>query len=155
MRYLVVVLTISLILLSGGMHGVLAQSKTTRVEEIYNLVNKYRVKKGLRSLTMNEAICREAAKHSRNMANGTVSFGHDGFNDRFKKLTAAIPGANAMGENVAYSMGDAEHVVDNWLNSPPHKKNIEGDYDLTGVGIAVSSSGQVYYTQIFIKKSGR
>lgn len=121
------------------------------VEDIYALVNKYRQGKGLKALKLNEAINKEAARHSRNMASNKVPFGHEGFNDRFDRLAKAIPGATSMAENVEYSSGNAAHVVDNWAHSPMHRKNMEGNYTLTGIGIAIGSNGQVYYTQIFIK----
>ena len=127
------------------------ERRATTVDDIYKLVNKYRQSKGLKPLKLHETINKEAAKHSRNMANGSVAFGHDGFNSRFDRLAKAIPNATSMAENVQYTSGNAAHVVDNWIHSPVHKKNMEGDYNLTGIGIATSSSGQVYYTQIFIK----
>lgn len=121
------------------------------VNEIFTLVNQHRAKLGLRPLKMYEPISAEAAKHSKNMASGRVAFGHGGFEKRYNKLTSAIKNANSMAENVAYSTGSPESVVDNWLHSAGHKKNIEGDYTLTGIGIARGSDGQVYYTQIFVK----
>jgi uncharacterized protein YkwD len=45
----------------------------------------------------------------------------------------------------------AREVVDGWLNSPGHRRNIEGDFRLTGIGIAKRSDGMVYFTQIFIR----
>lgn len=125
--------------------------KPASVEDIYRLVNKYRQGKGLGTLKLNDAINKEAARHSRNMATNKVPFGHEGFNDRFDRLAKAIPGATSMAENVEYTTGDAAHVVDNWVHSPMHRKNMEGNYNLTGIGVAVGQSGQVYYTEIFIK----
>lgn len=125
--------------------------KPASVDDIYKLVNKYRQGKGLGSLKLNDAISKEAARHSRNMATNRVPFGHEGFNDRFDRLAKAIPGATSMAENVEYTTGDAEHVVDHWIHSPMHRKNMEGNFTLTGIGIAVGNNGQVYYTQIFIK----
>lgn len=128
-----------------------AQSSKSSVQEIFRLINQHRASKGLKPLKLNEAIIKEAEKHSRNMASGAVPFGHDGFNGRSDRLMNGIKNANSAGENVAYSQGAPAHVVDNWLNSPVHKKNIEGDYTLTGIGIATAANGQVYYTQIFIR----
>ena len=53
-------------------------------------------------------------------------------------------------ENVAYGAETAEEVVRMWLKSPGHKKNIEGKYNYTGIGIARGRNGQLYYTQLFI-----
>ena len=120
-------------------------------EQIHTLINKHRVSIGLKPLKMNDAINKEAVRHSKNMAGGKVSFGHDGFDVRSDRLMSGIKGANASGENVEYTTGDAERVVYNWLHSPHHKKNIEGDFTLTGIGVATAANGQTYYTQIFIK----
>lgn len=128
-----------------------ASSEQGAIQEIHRLVNEHRIKKGLKPLEMNDDINKEALKHSKNMASGRVGFGHGGFKDRSNKLMNAIKGANASGENVEYTTGNAAEVVDNWLHSPNHKKNIEGNFTLTGIGMARASDGQVYYTQIFIK----
>jgi uncharacterized protein YkwD len=45
----------------------------------------------------------------------------------------------------------AREVVDGWLRSPGHRRNIEGDFRLTGIGVATARNGMVYFTQIFIK----
>jgi uncharacterized protein YkwD len=45
----------------------------------------------------------------------------------------------------------AKEVVEGWLNSPGHKRNIEGDFTLTGIGVAKNNKGIIYYTQIFTK----
>jgi uncharacterized protein YkwD len=44
----------------------------------------------------------------------------------------------------------AREVVDNWLKSPMHKKNIEGAFNLTGIGVAADKKGTLYFTQIFV-----
>ncbi|MBC7552780.1 MAG: CAP domain-containing protein [Taibaiella sp.] len=113
-------------------------------------MNKHRAGKGLPPLVMNEAIAAEAQKHSRNMASGKVPFGHDGFEGRSDRLLNGIKGANASAENVASSPYDAERVVKMWLESPRHLKNIEGSYNLTGIGIAKGTDGNLLYTQLFI-----
>jgi uncharacterized protein YkwD len=42
-------------------------------------------------------------------------------------------------------------VVDGWKNSPEHRKNMLGDFSLTGIGIAQSNDGGYFFTQIFIE----
>jgi len=44
-------------------------------------------------------------------------------------------------------------AVSGWLNSTGHRNNIEGNYDLTGVGVAKSSDGKYYLTQMFAKSA--
>ncbi len=40
-------------------------------------------------------------------------------------------------------------LVEGWLGSPPHRENIEDDWELTGIGLAVEDD-LVYATQIFV-----
>ena len=102
----------------------------------------------LSPLEMNAVESSLAAEHSRDMASGKVKFGHDGFNTRAKTIQKAL-GSTVVGENVASGPMTAREVVDGWLNSPGHKKNIEGNFTLTGIGYAINSKGNIYFTQIF------
>ncbi len=120
-------------------------------KEILVLINKYRAKKKLPPLIEKNIIENAAEQHSSNMAKRRVSFGHGGFDSRLDKLLKAIPGANGGAENVAYGARSAEQVVDMWIKSSGHRKNILGNYNYTGIGIAKGSDGTPYYTQIFIK----
>lgn len=116
-------------------------------------VNQHRKSIGKPALEMLDAASTQAATHSRNMAQKKTPFSHDGFEARFaaiKKQTGVS--YNGVAENVAYGEMTAEEVVDGWLHSPGHKKNIEGDYNLTGIGVSKDKNGTVYYTQIFLRK---
>ncbi len=44
-------------------------------------------------------------------------------------------------------------MVEQWLTSPGHKRNIVGNYNITGIGIARDKQGKLYYTQIFLRSS--
>jgi uncharacterized protein YkwD len=60
-----------------------------------------------------------------------------------------------MGENLAFMKGYPDPVsvaVKGWINSPGHQKNMVGDYNLTGIGIAKNNAGEYYFTQLFVKK---
>ena len=85
------------------------------------------------------------------MASGKVAFGHDGFSARVKATGIAYSGA---AENVAYNQGSkdpATTAVQGWLKSSGHLTNIKGNYNLTGIGVASNSKGQIYFTQIFLR----
>jgi uncharacterized protein YkwD len=120
--------------------------------EIMQYVNEYRAKHGLSPLRADPAIAADAEIHSRNMAAGRVPFGHDGFNERVTDLGHKINSLSGCAENVAAGEIDAKEAVHMWLNSPGHKKNIEGNYNLSGIGVAKGSDGQLYFTQIFVRK---
>ncbi len=123
---------------------------TAMETEVHDLVNAHRQSIGLAPLTEEPAIGVESRIHSDNMLAGTTKFGHDGFDGRADRIGASVAWV-AIGENVATNMGYADPVataVEGWLNSPPHKENMEGDFNLAGVGIA-ETDGYYYFTQIF------
>ncbi len=119
---------------------------------ILRLINEHRTEMALKPLVMNKAISNVAAGHSRNMATEKVPFGHKGFDDRMDLLAEKLKPTSSFAENVAYGATTADEAYDLWINSPGHRQNIEGDFNLTGIGIVKSKSGDLYYTQIFVKK---
>ena len=44
-------------------------------------------------------------------------------------------------------------AVDGWIKSDGHRQNMEGNYNLTGIGVAMNPQGEYYFTQIFILKN--
>ncbi|MFM6183208.1 MAG: CAP domain-containing protein [Dolichospermum sp.] len=125
--------------------------QTTNLEEsVFIQINQYRAKRGLKQLIVNEKISEQARIHSENMASGKVPFSHQGFEQRVMAIPLKYSSA---AENVAYNTGyinPANEAVSGWLKSPGHLKNLQGKYNLTGVGVATNEQGQVYLTQIFL-----
>jgi uncharacterized protein YkwD len=121
-------------------------------KEILYYINQYRESIALPALQMISTASEQATQHSIDMANRSVPFGHDGFDERIDNITGKIGFVHASAENVALGKLTAKEVVDLWLNSPGHKKNIEGNYALTGIGVAKDTDGVVFYTQIFLRK---
>jgi uncharacterized protein YkwD len=124
---------------------------TTLERQVFDLVNRHRVARGLRPLVLDARISREARRHSAAMASGSIPPGHRGFDDRFATLRRTT-GCRRLAENVAMNQGlpePASEAVEDWLASRPHRTNIEGRYDATGIGVATNSSGQSYFTQLF------
>jgi uncharacterized protein YkwD len=119
-------------------------------KESFKLVNDYRLSIGKSGLTRNETLDAIARGHSQDMADGKVPFGHDGFNDRMALVGQTIPWT-AAAELIALS-GNAKNAVDTWIQSTEHRINLEGNYDLTGVGVVKAKTGSSFYTtQILIK----
>ncbi len=121
-------------------------------QSVLDYVNQYRKSKRLAPLQMLPLITAEALRHSKNIADEKIAFGHNGFDGRADRLMSQIKQSNAIAENVAYGKFSAQEVVNRWLQSPGHRKNIEGKYTLTGVGIVRRNDGYLYFTQIFINK---
>ncbi|MDI1352243.1 MAG: CAP domain-containing protein [bacterium] len=126
-------------------------TEDTLQNEILSHINQYRKQHHLPMLQMNSYMVKEAKQHSIDMATHKIPFGHQYFIKRINRLNAQIKNSGGGAENVAYNYKDAEDVVNNWLRSPGHKRNIDGNYDLTGVGVAYDKKGQIYFTQIFLK----
>lgn len=124
----------------------------TMQQSVLDYVNQYRKTKGLAPLQMQLVITAESYKHSKNIATGKTSFGHDGFEQRATRVMKQISQSNAIAENVAYGKFSAQEVVNRWIQSKGHRENIEGKYTLTGVGIYRRNDGYIYFTQIFVNK---
>jgi uncharacterized protein YkwD len=119
---------------------------------ILKLINEHRASLKLPALQLLDELNTEAQQHSDKMASGSVGFGHTGFGDRYNRISKKVKGVNGIAENVAYGDITTEEIVDGWLNSLGHKKNIEGDFNYTGIGIGQRKDGVYFYTQIFLKK---
>ena len=117
-------------------------------------VNAYRLKHHRAPLAMSHAITKEAEKHSRDMASKAKPFGHNDFDGRIKRLSQQVKDYRGGAENVAYYKLDAKKLVEQWVASPGHRRNILGNYNLTGIGIAHAKKGWAYYTQIFLRSDG-
>jgi uncharacterized protein YkwD len=127
-----------------------APADTATLErQAYRRVNDHRVSRRKRALAWSDVIAEQARQHSLRMARGAARFGHGGFEKRVKAINRSRTARKAA-ENVAIDY-TAERAVQAWLKRGGHRANIEGDYDLTGVGAAVDRQGRVYFTQIFIK----
>jgi uncharacterized protein YkwD len=132
-----------------GSHPITSVHSIASMEtEILHYVNEDRETHNLPPLKMNDMESSLASKHSYDMAVGKVKFGHAGFNSRARAIQKAF-GSTEIGENVASGPMTAREVVDGWLKSPGHKKNIEGNFTLTGIGYARDKKGDIYFTQIF------
>lgn len=121
-------------------------------EEIHRQVNQYRLSKNLPPLKMDARISQIARLYSQDMASGKATFSHDGFDQRVKAIGTSIRYRGAA-ENLAYLKGYpdlATTAVQGWINSPGHQKNMVGNYDLTGIGIAKNAEGEYYFTQLFV-----
>ncbi len=121
-------------------------------DNILYYVNEHRRSLGLQKLEVLNTAAVQAYLHSKDMATGKTGFGHSGFDRRISNIMQAEGRISASAENVAYGELTAKEVVKGWLNSPGHKRNIEGNYALTGIGTYKDKEGVVFFTQIFLRK---
>ena len=119
--------------------------------EILGLVNDYRKTKKLAPLQTNAAIEYQARRHSMDMGTHRIPFGHQGLSFRIKYIQEKVPGATIVGENVAYGNLSAKAVVSGWIKSAEHRKNMEGNFKYTGIGVTRNMQNQLYFTQIYAR----
>lgn len=135
----------------GSAGGAGSHSSVSLSKQILVYVNQYRRSRGLPALQPNSYISSVALVHSRDMLTGKSPFGHDGFRQRIDQISGHLGRLHVAAENVASGPMGAREVVDGWLRSPGHRRNIEGDFRLTGIGLAEASNGMIYFTQIFVR----
>jgi uncharacterized protein YkwD len=120
---------------------------------VAELVNEYRESAGFARLRLDEGVSAIAREHSRRMASGRIPLGHDGFRLRVQATRLAIGPVSRISENTARNRGyddPAQRAFDGWVTSSTHRKNLDGNFLLTGVGIARSPRGEYFLTQIFV-----
>ncbi|WP_203255664.1 CAP domain-containing protein [Hyunsoonleella ulvae] len=118
--------------------------------EILELINNHRLSEGLQPLQSMTIIKSTAFTHTDYMAD-TQTVSHANFFTRSNYLKNNA-GAKNVSENVAYGYSSAESVVNAWMRSESHKKNIEGDFTDFEVSAEKDIDGRWYFTNIFIKK---
>jgi uncharacterized protein YkwD len=122
------------------------------VQIIHQEVNEFRCAHKLKPLTLNPFVSAQATEHSTDMArSGKIS--HSGFGERLKKIREKLS-FHAAAENVAVDVGyknPARAAVEGWKNSPEHRKNMLGNYSLTGIGVARNEQDRYFFTQIFLQ----
>ncbi|MFV8376006.1 CAP domain-containing protein [Flavobacterium sp. LB1P62] len=122
---------------------------TSEIETL-NLINTYRVSIGLNSLGKINYISLKSEEHNNYMIINNV-VDHNDFLARSENIMNVL-GAKSVSENIAYNYNSSQSVLNAWLASPEHKKNIEGSFTHFGIAIRVNpSTGKKYYTNIFAK----
>ena len=139
----------------AGAPATLAPAYGSLERDVARRINAHRVARRLPRLAYDTGLATIARSHSRDMAEGRVPMGHDGFERRIKQAERIVA-LQALAENVAENnYGQARTVtvaVEGWLASAHHLENIEGRYDVTGVGIVRARDGTFYYTQLFVRR---
>ena len=118
-------------------------------------VNEHRTETGRSPLRRHAGLDAIARRHSRGMASGKVALGHAGFAERqaeAQRLVALSLFAENVSEHPKAKLDAVpEQAVSMWLESRGHRKNLEGSFELTGIGAASNGEGSVFITQIFVK----
>jgi uncharacterized protein YkwD len=148
-KLLVLILILCAYPLLAQQQAALSDSAIQQV--ILEYMNHYRAQHHRQPLKLVPLISDEARIHSSEMANKKLPFGHQGFNKRIEHIYKKINLCRGGAENIAYSKQSVREVARLWTESPGHRANILGNYNLTGIGIVRIQGGWIYYTQMFIR----
>ncbi len=117
--------------------------------ELLTIVNEHRASSGFSSLEFSEVAYEYANSHTDYMiAQGALS--HDNFSAR-ASIISTETNAVMVAENVAKDHPSAAAAFEGWLNSPSHKKTMEGDFTHTAVSVKKDAQGDFYFTQLFYR----
>jgi len=125
------------------------EAKSKEIEAL-QLINAYRLERGLHALQLSDTIKAVAYSHNLYMIEQQRT-SHDYFFSRKRYLETYLQ-ATAVVENVAYGYGTSGGVLAGWLNSDSHKRAIEGDFTHFDLSAEQDDAGRWYYTNIFVKK---
>ncbi|MBD2296369.1 CAP domain-containing protein [Anabaena sphaerica FACHB-251] len=140
--------------------GAAQQAQASVSDEVIQLVNQARSQgrvcgnqrfASVGPLSVNGSLSRAAQLHSSDMA-ARRQMSHTGSNGSSAGDRAKQAGYQwrAIAENVAAGQKSASAVVQAWLNSPGHCRNImNSNYSDSGVGAVQGGDGKIYWTMVF------
>ena len=122
-------------------------STRDEIRSFTELVNRHREKIGCKPLTWLTPIAAVAQQHSEDMSHYRF-FNHVNQNgqDPFERLKAAGIAYRAAAENIAAGQRTGAEVLESWLGSRGHRKNIE-DCTLLQHGVGLANN---HWTHMFV-----
>lgn len=123
--------------------------QTELENQLLDLVNAHRTAMGLNALAFEGNSYYFAKEHNDHMiAKGKVS--HDNFSKRAEAISKKT-GAKNVAENVAHDYDTINQAMEAWLQSPKHRKNLEGNYSHSAISIKANDQGELFFTHIFVR----
>ncbi|MFI7302300.1 CAP domain-containing protein [Micromonospora aurantiaca] len=144
----------------GGSSGGSTSTKATatsglsaELQKVVTIVNQERAKAGCKALTVNAKLNLAAQRHSQDQADHRKMdhTGSDG-SQPWDRVKAAGYSYRMVGENVAWNYQTPAAVMEGWMNSEGHRKNIL-NCSYTQIGVGVARSNGPYWTQVFATPS--
>ncbi|NLF24464.1 MAG: CAP domain-containing protein [Deltaproteobacteria bacterium] len=120
-------------------------------DDVLRLVNQARGKTGKWALKYNSQLETAAQGHTNYMAK-TQKLSHGTLDEMKARIRAAGFTGSLMGENIAWGQTTPAQVMNSWLNSPAHYRNIMGEqlnFRYIGVGCVKDRYGKYWWTQNF------
>ncbi len=118
-------------------------------QQVIDLTNKERANAGLPALKADAALSNVAQKKSEDMQkNNYFSHTSPTYGSPFDMMRDFGISYKTAGENIAQGQRTPQEVVNAWMNSPGHRKNILSQ-QFTHIGVGYESGGN-HWTQMFI-----
>lgn len=115
-------------------------------QQVLTLVNKERTAAGLKPLQLDSCLSSKVAQPWAE----TMSRAGRIWHQNMSNISKQCPGNRSVAENVAMGQTSASSVMDSWMRSPGHRRNImSASYTKLGVGVAKDSHGRLYWVQNF------
>ncbi|WP_163538508.1 CAP domain-containing protein [Gracilibacillus sp. YIM 98692] len=120
-------------------------------QKVIDLTNQRRSENGAGNVSLDQELAEVAQKKSQDMAeNNYFSHTSPTYGSPFNMLDQFGVDYTKASENIAAGQTSPEQVVESWMNSEGHRKNLL-DPAVTHIGVGYASDGD-YWTQLFIKK---
>ncbi|MGG0472314.1 CAP domain-containing protein [Priestia aryabhattai] len=121
-------------------------------QKVVDLVNQEREKQGLKPLTLNKKLSDVARTKSKDMMDkGYFDHNSPTYGSPFDMMKQFGIEYTTAGENIAKGQQSPEDVMNAWMNSDGHRKNILNP-DFTEIGVGYVKGDTAYWTQQFIGK---
>src|SRR4051812_29902682 len=119
-------------------------------EELLAHHNRLRTEAKLPSLSPSKRLQEAAEDHVRDMA-ARHKMSHKGSDGSTPSSRIIAKGyrMRRCGENVAFGPRTAEGVMKGWMNSPPHRANILGNFSQIGAAYATAADGTAFWCVTF------
>jgi uncharacterized protein YkwD len=111
-----------------------------------DLVNAFRVSHGKPALRLSAELMRKAQAWTDHLV-AIQGLTHSRLAD------GVSPGWTLLGENVAYASSGLAAAENGLEHSPPHYKNLVGDFTEMGLGVSIDARGFTWVTQVFARRA--
>ena len=132
--------------------AVAARPTTEQVlmDDVIARTNEERLQAGCEPLAVDDELMVASVRQSHYMA-ATGDFGHTGWRgSTFQSRSRAAGYDYVAGENIAWGFSGPAEVIEAWMESPAHRRNILNcDARAFGAGVQRAANGTLYWTQVF------
>jgi uncharacterized protein YkwD len=121
-----------------------------RISKVLKLHNAERARAKLHSLEVNPRLQKAAERHARDMA-AHRKMSHIGSDDSkpLDRVKDAGYDYRRTGENIAFGRFTPDQLMEGWMESATHKRNILGSFSQIGVACATAEDGMTYWCVTF------